>query len=55
VKNVSDEICRENQNTLFGSIIFYEHCAVYEIMWKNILEPDVTEDNMAHAHCMPDI
>jgi hypothetical protein len=53
MKNVSDQNCRENQNKIFVSIIFYERCAVYEIMWKNILEPDVT-DNMAHAHCMLD-
>jgi hypothetical protein len=29
--------------------------AVYEIMWKNIVFPEhVTDDNMAHAHCMLD-
>jgi hypothetical protein len=43
MRNVSDEICRENQNTHFMfsnflSIVF-ENRAVYEIMWKNIGEP----------------
>jgi len=34
---------------------FSENLAVYEIMWKNIVERDrVTDDNMAHAHCMLD-
>jgi len=23
-------------------------------MWKNIVEPERSHDNMAHAHCMPD-
>ena len=39
--NVSGKSCRENQNThfIFNSI-FLENCAVYEIMWKNTVEPD---------------
>jgi len=28
--------------------------AVYEIMWKNVVERGRTDDNMAHAHCMLD-
>jgi hypothetical protein len=32
---------------------FFENCAVYEIMWKNIVQPGkVKDDNTAHAHCM---
>jgi len=31
---------------------FPENRAVYEIMWKNVVEPDATDENMAHAHCM---
>jgi hypothetical protein len=39
--NVSDESCRENQSTLFVfRNIFSSEIAVYEIMWKNIVEPD---------------
>jgi len=33
-RNVSDIICRENQNTFCD----VENRAVYEIMWKNILQ-----------------
>ena len=50
---------RENQNThftinnfiyLFIYFFFFENRAVYEIMWKNIEEPDrPTDYNMAHA------
>jgi len=52
MKNASDKICRENQNTkfLFDALFF----VVYKIMWKNIVEPDRPDDNMAHAHCMLD-
>jgi hypothetical protein len=42
-KNVSDKSCRENQNTHFifsNHFFFSENRAVYEIMWKNIVEPD---------------
>jgi hypothetical protein len=33
---------------------FPENRAVYEVMWKNAVEPDATDENMAHAHCMLD-
>jgi hypothetical protein len=40
--NVSDKSCRENQDTqfMFNNFFFFENCAVYEIMWKNVVEPD---------------
>jgi len=40
MRNVSDESCRENQNThfMFNNSIF-ENRAVYETMVKNIVEP----------------
>ena len=50
MRNVSDKSCREIQNTHFMfNNFFSENCAVYEIMWKNILQPDT-----AHALCMLD-
>jgi len=47
LRNVSDKICRENQNIYFVFSKFFssENCAVYEIMWKNIVDrgrPQVT-------------
>ena len=36
----SDKSSRENQNTHFLSNQFFENCFVYEIMWKNVVEPD---------------
>jgi len=39
MRNVSDEICIESQNTRFIFQIFL-NCAFYEIMWKkNIVQP----------------
>jgi hypothetical protein len=40
--NVSDEICRENQNTnlMLNKSLFFENCTVYEIICKNMIETD---------------
>jgi hypothetical protein len=39
MRNVSDNICRENQNIHFiFNNFFSENRAVYEKMWKNIVE-----------------
>jgi hypothetical protein len=41
MRNVSDKSCAENQNTHFVfSNFFFENREVYEIMWKNSVEPD---------------
>jgi hypothetical protein len=42
MKNVWDNGYRENRNTHFMSCNFFsaENLAPYEIMWKNIVEPD---------------
>ena len=39
MRNVSDSTYRENQIT-FYELFFYENRAVYEKIWKNIVEPD---------------
>jgi len=39
MRNVSDKSCRENQNTYYVfNCFFFGNRAIYEIMWKNILE-----------------
>jgi hypothetical protein len=43
MRNNTDKICRENQNTHF---VFNNHFflnVAYEIMWKNTVEPDRTQ------------
>jgi hypothetical protein len=39
MRNISDKICRENKNTPFMfNKYFSENRAVFEILWKNIVE-----------------
>ena len=42
MSNVLDKSCRENQNIrfVFSNFFFSENCIVYEIMSKNMMEPD---------------
>jgi hypothetical protein len=41
MRNISDKGCRANQNTHFMfNNVFSESRAVYEIAWKNMVEPD---------------
>jgi hypothetical protein len=41
MRSVSDESCRENQNTHFMSDIDFPKIMPFnELMWKNIVEPD---------------
>jgi hypothetical protein len=40
MRTASEKICRENQNTHFMFKFFFpQNLAVFELMWKNILEP----------------
>jgi hypothetical protein len=44
MRNVSDKSCRENQNThIWCSVILFLNRAVYETMWKNIVELGKTQ------------
>jgi hypothetical protein len=52
--NISDKTSRENQNTHIMLNNFFLNSAVYEIMWKNIVEQETKDENMAHVHCMLD-
>jgi hypothetical protein len=40
MRNVLDKRCRENQNTHFMFNNFSENCALYEIMSKNVVQPE---------------
>jgi len=40
IRNVSDKSYRENRNTRLCSVTFPENRTVYEILWKNMVEPD---------------
>ena len=52
MRNVLDKVCSENRNTYFMFTIFSENRAVYEIMSKNMVEPEepkVTSQYGAYA------
>ena len=36
--NISDKICRENQDTFYVQKFLAENCDVHKIMWKNMVE-----------------
>ena len=39
MKNISEKMCKENKNTHFTfNNIYSEYSAVYEIMWKNMVQ-----------------
>jgi len=40
MRHVSDKSCRDNQDTYFMfKFVFFGNRAVYEIMWKNVIQP----------------
>jgi len=40
ISNIPDKSCRESQNTTLCSLTFSENCAAYEIIVKNMVQPD---------------
>jgi hypothetical protein len=40
MRNVSDKILEKPKTQIIFNNLFIEYRAVYEIMWKNIEEPD---------------
>jgi len=44
LRNVSDKSCTKHKNTHFIFINFFpQNRAVYEIMWKNVVEPNTPQ------------
>ena len=55
MRNVSDESCRENQNTHFTFNNSFENRVVYEIIEKKYCTVgQATDNNTAHTHFMLD-
>jgi len=49
IKNVSDKICRENEDIHYlFNIFFFENGAVYEMILKNMLQPDRIQVTVGH-------
>jgi len=50
-RNILEKLYRENKNVHFKSNnMFFENRAVYEKMWKNILEPGRPQTILWHIH-----
>jgi len=45
MRDISDKSCGERKTTHFLFNDFFENRAVYEIIWKNIVEPDRPQEN----------
>ena len=45
MRNVSDEICKGNQNTLYVLVtLFPENRAIHDIIWDAVVDPDRPHD-----------
>jgi hypothetical protein len=55
IEKYSDKCCRDNRIHILRSITFFkENRTVYKMMRKKCTAGHVTNENRAHAHCMPD-
>jgi len=51
MRKVSDKHCGENQNThCMNNNFFPKNCAIYEMMWKNMVEPERPQMTIWHMH-----
>jgi len=56
MRNVSDKVCRENQNThfVFSKFLFRKSCRLWDNEEKYCTAGQATDGRVAHAHCMQD-
>jgi len=52
MRNFSDKICTENQNTQFMFNNFFEIMPLWDNVEKYSRTGQATDDNMVHIHCM---
>jgi hypothetical protein len=45
------KVVEDKKRHILCSITFFENCAVYEIMWKNMVEPEMTQMTIEHGIC----
>jgi len=43
MRNISDKFVEKIEKHILFSVFFPEKFAVYEIMWKNLVEPDMSQ------------
>jgi hypothetical protein len=54
LKTFQTNVLHKIKELLSCSKLSPEKCALYEIMWKNMIQSDGTDENMAHAHFVLD-
>ena len=52
MRNIPDKSCRKIKTRILRSLTLFEKCAAYELMWKNVAQPEKTDDNMVHVQFM---
>jgi hypothetical protein len=50
MKNISGKCCRENQHTFYWPQLFLENHAVYDTMFRNIVEPEGLQTTIRSMH-----
>jgi len=53
MRNITDKSCRQNQNTFYIQKTFSENRGLWDNSEKYFTAGQTTDDNRAHAHCMP--
>jgi hypothetical protein len=54
MRNASEKFVEKIEAHISCSILFAEYRAVYEVMWKNAVKPEVTDENTAYEHYILD-
>jgi hypothetical protein len=54
MKKFHTQVVEKIETQILCSVTFLKNRAVYEIMWKNTVQRDRTNENMAHGHFMLD-
>jgi len=52
IRNISDKVVAKIKTHILCSIPFFsENCAIYEIMWENMVEPDGPQMTTEYGAC----
>ena len=51
IMKISDQVVAKIKTHILCSIPFSENCAIYEIMWKNIVESDGPQMTIEYGAC----
>jgi hypothetical protein len=52
IRNVSDKVLEKIKPYILCSVTFSENRAVYEIRWKNVVQPDRPQTTIQYGACL---